>query len=204
MQLFAVAGLVGLAAGQAGLLVMGGAVAALAVLERRDAAPGLGRMRPSLVALAVAGLLAVAGWRAMRESPPYDVALLAAARDAGLWIGANTPPGSMVFVPSGAVDGEDDPVSVWARRPVWYDWKEGAAVMWTPGYYQEWSERRGEMAGLRTEADLVAYACTKRIDILVETAAAFGAAADRLAPALAYANNAYAVLRTGPLCAARS
>ena len=199
--LAAALGLLGFAAGQGGLVVMAIAVGFVAVSAARAPA----RPSPLVFAVLAAGLLGIGGWRALREAAPYDVSLLDAARDAGLWIEAHTPPGSMVFVPSGAVDGEDDPVSVWARRPVWYDWKQGAAVMWTPSYHEEWSARRADAATLKSVADVMAYACAKRIDIVVEDARRLAdpGVRERLKPALAYENEAYAVLRAAPACGGR-
>ena len=201
-------GLLGFAAGQAGLLLMAAAVV-VTVLPVRRSLPFRRRIAgggSAALAWLAAGLLGVGAWRARYEPPPYDGPLLTAARDAGQWVRAHTAPGSMMFVPSGAIDGEDDPVSLWARRPVWYDWKEGAAVMWTPSYYQEWASRRADAATLRTVDEVLAYGCSHGIAVVVETTDRLRdpVLRQRLQAAIAYSNTDYVVLRPARLCRAQS
>ncbi len=196
-----------LAVGQAALVAMAISVAFIVILSRRTSHLAWSAARQPTVWLALAvGLFAVTGWRAWREPAPYDLYLLADARDVGLWLREHTPEGSMIFVPSGAVAGADDPVSVWARRPLWYDWKEGAAVMWTPHYFQEWSTRRVEAAALRSVDDVINYACKKRIDYVVESdeRMADPELRRRLESGIRYANARYSVLAVASLCAGRS
>ncbi|MEJ1978051.1 MAG: hypothetical protein WDN49_20000 [Acetobacteraceae bacterium] len=111
----------------------------------------------------------------------------------------------MIFVPSAAIAGSDDPVPIWARRPLWYDWKEGAAVMWTPHYYQEWSKRRSEVIGLQTVDAVLAYACAKGIDYLVETPDRVrNDDVSRLVQhGIVFTNDKYVILRTSALCRAK-
>lgn len=45
-----------------------------------------------------------------------------------------------------------------ARRRVWVDWKQGAAVMWSPSFYRQWSKRYREVSSLHSSRELLAYA----------------------------------------------
>lgn len=54
-----------------------------------------------------------------------------------------------------------------ALRPVWVDWKQGAAVMWAPSFHAQWMPRYLEVSRLHTAAELAAYAADKRIPWLV-------------------------------------
>lgn len=59
-----------------------------------------------------------------------------------------------------------------ARRPVWVDWKQGAAAMWWPPFRRQWVARYREVLALATPGDFVAYARDKGIEnVLIETRA---------------------------------
>ncbi len=45
-----------------------------------------------------------------------------------------------------------------ARRRVWVDWKQGAAVMWSPSFYNQWMPRYKEVSALETPDAFVNYA----------------------------------------------
>jgi hypothetical protein len=45
-----------------------------------------------------------------------------------------------------------------SRRKAWVDWKQGAAVMWSPAFYWQWSTRLREVSALRTPAEMASYA----------------------------------------------
>jgi hypothetical protein len=55
-----------------------------------------------------------------------------------------------------------------ARRPVWVNWKQGAAVMWSPGFYSQWRKRYFEVKRLKTLEDKFAYACANNIPYVLE------------------------------------
>lgn len=44
------------------------------------------------------------------------------------------------------------------RRRVWVSWRQGAAVMWSPSFYRQWSTRYRAVFALRTPKELAAYA----------------------------------------------
>jgi hypothetical protein len=52
------------------------------------------------------------------------------------WARLNTPPETLFY--SHNYDG----FSTLSRRPVWWSWKEGAAVMWAPWFHEQWDTRR--------------------------------------------------------------
>ena len=54
-----------------------------------------------------------------------------------------------------------------ARKPVWVDLKQGAAVMWSPAYHDTWESRRSEVAGLKRAVDFLTYAKTHGIQVFV-------------------------------------
>lgn len=61
-----------------------------------------------------------------------------------------------------------------SRRKVWVDWKQGAAVMWSPAFYWQWSTRLREVSALRTPAEMVSYARAHGIRYVVLHAPAAG------------------------------
>lgn len=54
-----------------------------------------------------------------------------------------------------------------ARRPVWVDWKQGAAVMWDPSFHGLWAVRFEEVRALADDAARIAYARANAIDQVV-------------------------------------
>jgi hypothetical protein len=54
-----------------------------------------------------------------------------------------------------------------SERNVWVDWRQGAAVMWSPSFYARWMARFPEVARLKSRADFNAYAAAHGIDYYV-------------------------------------
>jgi len=54
-----------------------------------------------------------------------------------------------------------------AKRPVWVDWKQGAAVMWDPWFYWQWMPRFREVEGLVTAEDFSDYALRNQIPSII-------------------------------------
>jgi hypothetical protein len=61
-----------------------------------------------------------------------------------------------------------------SRRKVWVDWKQGAAVMWSPAFYWQWSTRLREVSALRTPGEMVSYARARGIRYVVLHASVAG------------------------------
>jgi len=51
-----------------------------------------------------------------------------------------------------------DAFQLLSRQPVWVDWKQGAAVMWEPGFHDQWMQRFREVTALKTPVEFAAYA----------------------------------------------
>ena len=77
-----------------------------------------------------------------------------------------------------------------SHRCVWVDFKRGAAVMWTPSYYQIWRSRVTDIEGLGSFGERVAYASRHGIGYVIDLC--------RDEPA-----NVEAVFRTRHLCVVR-
>ncbi|MBO9377483.1 hypothetical protein GG804_11960 [Sphingomonas histidinilytica] len=54
-----------------------------------------------------------------------------------------------------------------ALRPVWVDWKQGAVVMWEPGFYPRWSTRYAAVESLGDADQFLAYAAANDIPYVV-------------------------------------
>ncbi len=54
-----------------------------------------------------------------------------------------------------------------SRRPVWVDWKSGAAANWQPDYFPEWHARMSDVQKLKTMDEWFGYASTNNIDYIV-------------------------------------
>lgn len=53
------------------------------------------------------------------------------------------------------------------RKPVWVDWKQGAAVMWDPSFYWIWMPRFKEVEALSSPVDFLEYAAGQGIPLTV-------------------------------------
>jgi len=83
-------------------------------------------------------------------------------RGVATWAREHTDPGATFLVPL-TING----FRVAARRQVWVDWKEGAAVMWAPELYRDWHSRVESVRRLQAPTALFEYACENRLDYLV-------------------------------------
>jgi hypothetical protein len=104
----------------------------------------------------------------------------------GEWARSATRPDAIFLIPTGLLPGETtraaattdslvpDPAQnseifeYASHRRVWVDFREGAAVMWTPSYYATWWPRVSEVLALRTLAGKIAYARQHGIDYVVD------------------------------------
>ena len=53
------------------------------------------------------------------------------------------------------------------KKPVWVDWKQGAAVMWEPSFYWQWMPRFEAVKSLKTSEELADYAVRNNIHHIV-------------------------------------
>ena len=117
----------------------------------------------------------------------------------GNWARTATPAAAAFLIPTELLPGESRPSAAAdpsvlnpadgaeifefaAHRQVWVDVRRGAAVMWTPSYYDRWWQRTTEVLALPGLADRLGYARAHAIDYVVDScrsgagqAAAFGA-----------------------------
>lgn len=90
-------------------------------------------------------------------SDEYDGDFFAAQE----WARRNTAPDTVFYEP------EDRGFAVFSRRPVWWSWKQGAAVMWDPLFYSVWHERQLQATSAKTVEELAVLAHKQRIQFLV-------------------------------------
>lgn len=111
--------------------------------------------------------------------------------DVQAWARANTAPDTVFYAP------DRFGFATLSRRPVWWDHNQGAAVMWSPAYYAEWSSRR-EMALRATGAgELAELAQTHGIRFVVRECEAFDASAATHF-AVKYRNDVYCIAEPAP------
>jgi hypothetical protein len=99
------------------------------------------------------------------------------------WANANTRPADLFILPTWNFLGhpntepgtvEDDAIltsgefEAVSHRSVWIDFRNGAAVMWSPSYYEEWQRRVAEVNSLTSFAAKVGYARTNGISYIVD------------------------------------
>jgi hypothetical protein len=102
----------------------------------------------------------------------------------GNWAKSNTSPPDTFIIPTWNFRGsskqtqpgtdEDEAiltsgafVSI-AHRSVWIDFRDGAAVLWSPSYYEQWHQRVTEVNSLTSFAARKAYAKANRVGYLIE------------------------------------
>ncbi len=109
-------------------------------------------------------LLAVGVTLAQRHRAGFDFPRWPADElwfDAQVWARANTPPDTLFYAP------DRFGFATMSRRPVWWDANEGAAVMWSPAFYDEWN-LRGKLAERAKAANgLIELARSEGIEFLV-------------------------------------
>lgn len=82
-------------------------------------------------------------------------------RAAQEWARRNTAPDTLFYEP------EDRGFAILSRRPVWWSWKQGAAVMWEPSFYPTWRERQLKATSALTLSELAQLAYDEGIGFLV-------------------------------------
>ena len=83
-------------------------------------------------------------------------------KDAQQWARLHSPKEAVFLVPPNRQG-----FQLGSERNVWVDWRQGAAVMWSPSFYARWMARFPEVARLKTRSDFNAYASAHGIDYYV-------------------------------------
>jgi hypothetical protein len=102
----------------------------------------------------------------------------------GGWAKANTSAGSVFIIPtwnfrespSDVQSGSDEDNAILtsgifastAHRSVWIDFRNGAAVLWSPSYYAQWHQRVTEINSLPTIVARLAYAKANGISYVID------------------------------------
>lgn len=101
-----------------------------------------------LLTLVFAGLVEGARHGFGMARKPSEQALM----DVQAWVRHNTPSGTLFYAPDAGA------FSAFARRPVWWSWKEGAAVMWEPAFHEQWHARRLQAMQAKSLEDIAILA----------------------------------------------
>lgn len=83
------------------------------------------------------------------------------------WVRRSELDGPFLFPVGRAYGQMFDEFQLRTRKPVWVDWKQGAAVMWEPSFYWQWMPRFREVKELRTAEEFAEYAVRRDIPCVV-------------------------------------
>ena len=112
-----------------------------------------------------------------------DASLLTEWRMIGRWARANTSPTDLFLLPTWNFRGLPSPsetdeesrailasgaFEAISHRAVWIDFRDGAAVMWSPSYYQQWHQRVIEVNSLLSINERLGYAEAHGIKYLID------------------------------------
>lgn len=83
------------------------------------------------------------------------------------WVRESPATGPFLLPVGSSYDNELYTFQLRTRKPVWVDWKQGAAVMWQPSFYWQWQSRMVDVVNLRAPEDFAAYARRQSIQHIV-------------------------------------
>jgi hypothetical protein len=138
------------------------------------------RLRVWVSALVAASFAMVVGQKALNNF--HDGQWLAEWRTVGQWARSNTLPNDVFLVPTWNFRGAQSTQTAEqseailnsgafeavSHRAVWIDFRQGAAVMWSPSFYQLWHRRVGEVNSLHSVDAQLDYAETNGIKYLID------------------------------------
>ncbi|WP_313074071.1 hypothetical protein [Melaminivora sp.] len=106
--------------------------------------------------LLLGGLLASAGWQLQARAPRFPLLYDQEWVDMASWVRQSDLRG-VFLLPLHEPDAAY--FQLLARRPVWVEPKQGAAVMWQPSFHAQWRRRMDEVQALESSPEaLLAYA----------------------------------------------
>lgn len=124
---------------------------------------GLGALWLLAICIAVLTGRNIDRWRDTARMGPADRDWMAVVQ----WFRDGDSSGP-VLVPLAPIDVRiDHNFQLHARRPVWVDWKQGAAVLWSPAFYSDWRSRYQAVTALRGPTEFADYALRHRIPLFV-------------------------------------
>jgi hypothetical protein len=144
------------------------------------------RLRYAAIILIVAGFAVVVSSNIISNANAE--AWIAEWDAAGRWARTGTPPNATFLIPTWYFRGgigrtqpgslEDEAVlnsgifQYSAQRRLWIDFRSGAAIMWSPSYYDEWHRRVAEVNQLTTRSAETAYAKKNGINYIIDVCSA--------------------------------
>jgi hypothetical protein len=147
-------------------------------------------LKPVALALVALGLLIVSSRNIIANA--HATAWVDEWRALATWTGKNTSPDATILLPTWNFLGrppriesesvEDEAVlnagifEFVSHRSVWVDFRNGAAVLWAPSYYELWHRRIAEVNALDSHDAKIAYAKNNGIGYIVEACGAKGVA----------------------------
>ena len=140
------------------------------------------RLKVWASAIVVASFAIVIGQKALNNL--HEGQWLTEWRTVGQWAGSNISPKDVFLVPSLKFRGTQSTQAAEqseailnsgafeavSRRAVWIDFRQGAAVMWSPCYYQLWHRRVSEVNSLISISARLDYAAANGISYLIDIA----------------------------------
>ncbi len=122
--------------------------------------------------ITVAALLGVKSVKPYVGVGPARVQLAADWKEMSEWIRHNSIEGPILVPTHGSFDtlsGDNvllTDIQILSRAKIWVTWKQGAAVMWQPGFFHQWYPRFREVSALKKPFEFVEYACKNRIPLV--------------------------------------
>jgi len=129
------------------------------------------RLGLGLSIIAIAALLGIKFVKAYVASGSARVQLSADWNEMAEWIRNNRIEGPILVPTHGIFDtfvdkGQLTDIQILSRAKVWVTWKQGAAVMWQPGFFHQWEPRFREVSALKKPSEFLEYACKNRIPLV--------------------------------------
>jgi hypothetical protein len=121
--------------------------------------------RGNIILLVVVGVLMISGLVSfsVHGFSPWRTASYDNKISVQQWARRNTPPDTLFY--AHGING----FSTLSRRPVWWSRREGATVMWAPGFHKQWETRRKLVTQVKSLEELIALAHRENIAYVVLT-----------------------------------
>ncbi len=178
------------------VVVMAAAVTAQRYGVPRFAQTRLMGWRPLAIVVMSAIVIVTQGMKARRDLAATGLAndVVAEWQAIGTWARSASGESSQFLLPAADVADVSPAFEAFAHRRAWICHRRGAAVMWSPWYYETWSRRMREVRALGPLSGQLAYARSNGIDYVVAERETL----DPAAPTPVFATNRLAVFRVTP------
>jgi hypothetical protein len=148
-------------------------IAATYLVQSQQPSPLLRASGYGVIALLVGVICPHMVWQSVNYNRQYAAAT-AQWVSLGRWALTATSADAMFLIPIEANTGAAElptPTPMFeflSHRRAWVDFRRGAAVLWTPSYYQTWHSRMEEVSHLGSLAARIDYARNNGIDYVVD------------------------------------